>query len=63
MSLNASELQISIDIINMEIKKLSDNNIDIEDRDNVGEWALNNVEWCKEEDKVYFKLKEIDTRR
>ncbi len=63
MSLNAAELQKSIDTINAEINKLSENNIDIEDWDNVGEWALKEVEWDKKEDKIYFRTEQIDARR
>jgi hypothetical protein len=53
------ELQLIVDEMNDLIQKLDGQNIPIEDYDEPGDWELSKIEWDKEADKVWFKVKEV----
>jgi hypothetical protein len=53
------ELQLIVDEMNDLIKQLDGQNVPIDDYQNPGDWELSSIDWDKEADKVWFKVKEV----
>lgn len=59
--MDSKEFKSSIDAINSGISKLHHNGIQIVDWYNPGDWALSKVECSEEENKVYFRVEEVQS--